>query len=42
MAITNATKPLDDFEPVKSALRTVEVLTAVSRGPRGAHVWRDP
>ncbi len=35
MAITNATKPLDDFEPVKSALRTVEVLTAVSRAPAG-------
>lgn len=28
-------KPTDDFEPVKSALRTVELLTAVSKAPDG-------
>lgn len=35
MAITNETKPTDDFEPVKSALRTVEVLSAVSKSATG-------
>lgn len=35
MAMTNVTRPMDDFEPVKSALRTVEVLTAVSRARGG-------
>jgi IclR family transcriptional regulator, KDG regulon repressor len=35
VAITSETKHVDDFEPVKSALRTVEVLTAVSKAPDG-------
>ncbi len=35
MATMNASKTTDDFEPVKSALRTVEVLTAVSEAPNG-------